>query len=183
MLPRPTARLRLRPWRDADLAPFAALNADPEVMRWFPSTLTRDQSDQLAGRIRARLAADGFGLWAVEVAASRAFIGFVGLAPVTFEAGFTPATEIGWRLARRHWGHGYAPEAARSALRYAFDELRVPEVVSFTTVRNRASRRVMVKIGMRHHPDDDFDHPRLEPGHPLRAHVLYRITTDNPGHV
>lgn len=176
--PPPTDRLRLRPWRDSDLEPFAALNADPQVMRWFPSTLTRRQSNDLADRIRTRMEADGFGMWAVEITGVAPFIGFVGLARVTFEAGFTPAVEIGWRLARAHWGRGYAPEAARASLAFAFDHLGLSEVVSFTAVDNHPSRRVMDKSGLLHHPAEDFEHPRVPMGHPLRRHVLYRISRD-----
>jgi RimJ/RimL family protein N-acetyltransferase len=170
-----TARLLLRDWRDADLEPFAALNADPEVMRHFRGTLSREQSDQFAGRIRARLAENGWGLWAVEVLGGPEFIGFVGLAEQTFEAHFTPAIEIGWRLARAAWGHGYAPEGARAVVDFAFGELGLDEIVSITTVGNANSRRVMTKIGMTHDPADDFEYPLLDEGHPLRPSVVYRL--------
>lgn len=170
-----TDRLRLRHWVPSDRAPFAALNADPEVMQHFPETLDREQSDALAARIQAEIAELGYGLWAVELVASREFIGFVGLEPVTFTAPFTPATEVGWRLGRKHWGQGYATEAAREALRFAFEQLRLDEVVSMTARSNLRSIAVMERLGMTRDPADDFEHPRVPEGHPLRRHVLYRI--------
>jgi RimJ/RimL family protein N-acetyltransferase len=169
-----TARLELRQWRTDDLAPFASLNADSETMRFFPAALTREESDSLAGRAQLHLAERGWGLWAVEVIDSRRFIGFVGLAEPRFEAHFTPAVEVGWRLARDAWGHGYASEGGRAALAFAFDELGLEEVVSFTAVVNERSRRVMERLGMTHDPQDDFDHPSIPDG-PLRRHALYRI--------
>lgn len=170
-----TERLWLRNWRKEDFEPFAALNADPEVMAHFPSTLDRTQSDDLALRIAADLEARHWGLWAVEVAGERTFIGFVGLAEATFEAAFTPAVEVGWRLARRAWGNGYATEGARAALDLAFTELGLPEVVSFTSTGNRRSRAVMERLGMHRDPSDDFQHPRVPEGSTLRHHVLYRL--------
>ena len=168
-----TERLWLRRWRAADRAPFAALNADPEVMRHFQSTLDERAADAFVARHAARLEAQGFGLWAVEVVATGHFIGFVGLNEPTFEADFTPCTEIGWRLARTAWGHGYATEAARAALAVAFGPVGLDEVVSFTTVGNTRSRAVMERLGMTH--TEDFDHPRIPEGHPMRRHVLYRL--------
>lgn len=173
-----TTRLLLRGWRDSDLAPFAALNADPEVMEHFPSTLSRAQSDAFADRIVATLKRRGWGLWATEENSTGAFIGFVGLNPVPFEAPFTPAVEIGWRLARPYWGSGLATEAAHAVLAHAFGPLGLEELVSFTSTTNVRSRRVMQKLGMRHDPADDFDHPSLPEGHCLRRHVLYRIAND-----
>jgi RimJ/RimL family protein N-acetyltransferase len=170
-----TPRLLLRQWRDDDLEPFAALNADPEVMRHFPSTLTREQSDAFASRARAHIAVLGWGLWAVELERAP-FIGFVGLSEARFEAHFTPAVEVGWRLAREHWGHGYATEGGRAALAFAFDELGLTEIVSFTTVANDRSRRVMERLGLTRDPADDFDHPQLAPDDPVRPHVLYRLS-------
>jgi RimJ/RimL family protein N-acetyltransferase len=170
-----TERLVLRDWRDSDLAPFAALNADPDVMRHFRGPLTRAESDAFAARIRAKLHEDGWGLWAVEVIGAEPFIGFVGLARHTFEAHFTPAVEVGWRLAKPAWGRGYAPEAARAALEFAFEELGLTEIVSMTAVGNANSRRVMDKLGMTYDPADDFDYPLLEEGHPSRRCVLYRL--------
>ncbi|HZD88425.1 MAG TPA: GNAT family N-acetyltransferase [Gaiellaceae bacterium] len=170
-----TERLLLRQWRDSDLEPFAALNADPETMRFFPAPLAREESDAIAERARRHLEEEGWGLWAVEVAGGPPFAGFVGLARPSFEAHFTPAVEVGWRLAREHWGNGYATEAGRAALAFAFVELGLAEVVSFTSKLNAPSWRVMERLGMARDPEDDFDHPRLPPGHPLRPHVLYRL--------
>jgi RimJ/RimL family protein N-acetyltransferase len=173
-----TARLRLRPWCDADLEPFAALNADPRVMEFFPSRLSREQSDAVATRIRNHFEQRGFGLWAVEVPELAPFIGFVGLSIPSFEAHFTPCVEVGWRLAHEHWGRGYASEAATAALDFGFRELGLDEIVSFTTTTNQRSRCVMERIGMTRAPEDDFDHPALAEGHALRRHVLYRISRD-----
>jgi RimJ/RimL family protein N-acetyltransferase len=170
-----TERLRLRRWRSEDLAPFAALNADPRVMEYFPALLEPAESDALAARIDAHFDAHGFGLWAVEVPSVAPFAGFVGLALARFAAPFTPCVEVGWRLAAEHWGRGYAREGARAALDFAFAELGLDEVVSFTAVANRRSRRVMEAIGMIRDPADDFDHPGLPAGHPLERHVLYRV--------
>lgn len=165
-----TERLTLRAWTDADRAPFAALNCDPRVMEHFPSLLTREESDALVARIVEHFARHGYGLWALE--RDGAFVGYAGLSAVAFEAAFTPAIEIGWRLAHAAWGQGYASEAARAVLRYAFGELALREVVSFTAVVNVRSRKVMERIGMR--AAGEFDHPRLPGGHPLRRHVLFR---------
>jgi RimJ/RimL family protein N-acetyltransferase len=170
-----TDRLLLRPWRPEDRPPFAALNADPETMRFFPSTLSRPESDALAERREERFESDGFGLWAVEVPDAAPFIGFVGLLPVLFEAPFTPAVEIGWRLARPHWRQGYATEAARAALRFAFEVLQLDEVVSFTAAINEPSRAVMARLGMHRDPSEDFVHPRIATDHRLQPHVLYRL--------
>lgn len=176
-----TERLLLRGWRQEDREPFAELNGDPDTMRFFAAPLTRAESDALARRIEEGIEQRGWGLWAVEVLDAEPFVGFVGLAPVSFEAHFTPAIEVGWRLRRDHWGHGYATEAAGAALRFAFGELGCDEVVSFTSATNLPSRRVMERLGMRHDPADDFDHPLLPPG-PLRRHVLYRSpASDWPG--
>jgi RimJ/RimL family protein N-acetyltransferase len=169
-----TQRLLLREWREEDLAPFAALNADPEVMRYFPAPLTRGQSDDLARFAQGLIAVHGWGLWAVEVRDGAPFIGFVGLNRPRFEAHFTPAIEVGWRLDRTYWGQGYATEAAAAALTFAFAELECPEVVSFTSLLNEPSMRVMRRLGMSHDADDDFDHPAVPDG-PLRRHALYRM--------
>jgi ribosomal-protein-alanine N-acetyltransferase len=170
-----TARLVLRAWRDDDRAPFAALNADPEVMAHFPSTLSRAASDRLVDAIVEAWQTNDIGLWAVEVADADRFVGFVGLSRPSFEAHFTPAVEVGWRLAREAWGHGYATEAARAAVAFGFDRVGLHEIVSFTVPGNERSRRVMERLGMAHDPADDFDHPKLPDGHPLRRHVLYRL--------
>jgi RimJ/RimL family protein N-acetyltransferase len=174
----PTERLVLRGWTDADKAPFAAMNADTRVMELFPTVLTAVESDALVARMMEAFREVGFGLWAVERRSDRALLGFVGLAAPAWEAAFTPCVEIGWRLAFDAWGRGYATEAARTVLEFAFDRLRLTHVVSFTTVGNRRSRAVMERLGMSHDPRDDFDHPRLPAGHPLRRHVLYRLSAD-----
>jgi RimJ/RimL family protein N-acetyltransferase len=171
-----TQRLVLRPWRDEDLAPFAAMNADPRVMEFFPQTYSPAESAEGLGRIRAHFAAHGFGLWAVSAIGGPAFVGMVGLAVPSFQARFTPCVEVGWRLPVESWGRGYATEAARAALSFGFERLALSEIVSFTTVRNVRSRRVMERLGMHRTPDDDFMHPGLPDGHPLRPHVLYRLS-------
>ncbi len=176
-----TERLLLRPWRDEDLAPFAAMNADPRVREYFPSCLTRAESDASAEKIRADFDARGYGLWAAEETGGAPFVGFIGLAEPSFTASFTPCVEIGWRLAYAAWGHGYATEGARAALAFGFDRLGLPEIVSLTSPDNTRSRRVMEKLGMRRDPTDDFDHPNLPPESPLRRHVLYRIRAGEPG--
>jgi RimJ/RimL family protein N-acetyltransferase len=168
-----TPRLWLRAWRDEDLPPFAALNADAEVMRHFPSTLTTAESDALAERLRRSLELHGHGLWAAEH--QGAFIGFLGVARPRFEAHFTPCLELGWRLARRVHGQGLATEGAREVLRWARAALPDESLVSFTVPGNVASRRVMEKAGLVHDSTGDFDHPLLPDGHPLRRHVLYRL--------
>ncbi|NBA98111.1 GNAT family N-acetyltransferase [Pseudomonas sp. R5(2019)] len=170
-----SARLLLRQWGDDDLREFATLCADPQVMRYFPAPLSRVESAALIGRIRGHFAEYGFGLWALERKDSGAFIGFTGLMNVNFNAPFAPAVEIGWRLARRHWGLGFASEAAWTSLRCAFAQLGLNEVVSFTTRNNLPSQKVMQAIGMQRDLAGDFEHPRLTADDPLRAHVLYRI--------
>jgi RimJ/RimL family protein N-acetyltransferase len=169
-----TERLVLRQWRADDLEPFARLNADPEVMEHFPAPLTRAQSDALALAARDHVAEHGWGLWAVEVVDAREFVGFVGLAEPRFEAHFTPALEVGWRLERSAWGRGYVTEGGRAAVRYAFEELAREELVSFTTTTNVRSQRVMERLGMTHDPADDFDHPLVSDPR-LRRHVLFRL--------
>lgn len=171
-----TPRLVLRSWRETDLPAYAALNADVEVRRWFSGTLTSKESDGSAARLQEHIAAHGFGFWAVEAPGVAPFIGFVGLQHVTFQAPFTPAVETGWRLARAHWGKGYATEAARVALAHGFGPLALPEIVAFAVPGNVASRRVMERINMQHDPAGDFDHPNISEGDPLRRHVLYRAT-------
>jgi RimJ/RimL family protein N-acetyltransferase len=173
-----TERLLLRPWIGADREPFARLNADPEVARFLGGPMSRADSDALADRIKAGFAANGFGLWAVEVTATGEFIGFTGLSRPRFQAHFMPAVEVGWRLARSAWGHGYATEAARSALEYGFGPAGLDEIVSFTTRTNVRSRAVMQRLGMTYDEADDFDHPTLAAGDPLRPHVLYRLTRE-----
>ena len=171
-----TRRLSLRHWRQQDWPAYAALNADPLVMEHYPEVLSREHSDASAARIAAGLSADRFGLWAVEVLGVCGFIGYVGLAEPGFAAPFTPCVEIGWRLAREHWGRGYATEAAAAVCDYGFGPLGLSRLVSFTVPANWRSRRVMETLGMRRDEREDFDHPHLAPGHPLRRHVLYRLT-------
>jgi RimJ/RimL family protein N-acetyltransferase len=170
-----TERLHLRRWVRSDRDPFAALNSDPRVMQHLPGVLSPEESDALADRIESSFDLNGFGLWAVEVPKLAPFIGFVGLDIPRFEAHFTPCVEIGWRIDAKYWNRGFASEAARAALRFGFDTLQLEEIVSFTVPGNLPSRRVMEKMGMLHNPADDFDHPSLPAGHPLRCHVLYRI--------
>jgi RimJ/RimL family protein N-acetyltransferase len=171
-----TPRLLLRSWKESDREAFARLNADPEVMEFLLGLPDRAASDALVVHIDAHFAEHGFGLWAVEVQNGESFIGFVGLRRVGFDAPFTPAVEIAWRLARSAWGHGYATEAAREACRIAFDVLRLPEIVSFTVPGNVRSRAVIGRLGMTRDVPGDFDHPKVPEGHPLRRHVLYRLT-------
>jgi RimJ/RimL family protein N-acetyltransferase len=170
-----TPRLRLRRWQASDLAPFAAMNADPVVMEHFPAPLSRAESDQMVERITTHHQTHGFGLWAVEVKATGDFIGFIGLNVPTFEAHFTPTVEIGWRLARPFWGLGYATEGAKQALAVGFHRLGLPEIVSFTATINHRSIAVMQRLPMTHDPAENFDHPRVAAGHPLARHVLYRM--------
>jgi RimJ/RimL family protein N-acetyltransferase len=170
-----TPRLTLRQWRASDVPPFAALNADPVAMEFMGGCLTRRQSADFARRAEAELARRGWGLWALELRAGGEFIGCAGLSVPTFAAHFMPCVEVGWRLARAHWGHGYATEAARECLRFAFTRLQLPEVVSFAAAGNVRSRAVMQRLGMRHDAQGEFEHPRLTPGDALRRHVLYRI--------
>lgn len=174
-----TERLLLRGWQDADLAPFAELNADPLAMEHFPSTLSTEQSAAMVEVLGTRWREDGLSWWAVEVLATGAFVGAVGLLRVDIDALFNdpehPSTEIGWRLRREAWGQGYATEAARAVVDHAFRDPTLDELVSFTVVANTRSRRVMEKLGMTHDADGDFAHPRVEPGTPWRHHVLYRL--------
>jgi RimJ/RimL family protein N-acetyltransferase len=171
-----TERLLLRRWRSADLEPFARINRDPAVMEHFPAPLSREESDGLVEQIEAHFERHGFGGWAAELRESNELIGFVGLAVPRFEAAFTPCVEIGWRLAPMHWGKGLATEGARAAMRHAFEDLKLPELVSFTVPANVRSRRVMEKLGMTRNPAADFDHPNVPVGHLLRRHVLYRLS-------
>lgn len=171
-----TARLLMRPWSDSDLEPFAAMNADPDVMAHMPALLDRSASDALVARVRAHFDERGFGLWAVQVPGIADFIGYVGLLAPRFSAAFTPCVEVGWRLARAHWGRGYATEAARAALRFGFESAGLAEIVSFTSPANTRSIAVMERLGMSHDAADDFAHPSLPAEHPLSHHVLYRLS-------
>lgn len=176
-----TSRLILRHWKQADEKQFARINADPRVMVFFPARLTRVQSDALVGKIEAHFRKHGFGPYAAELRLNNAFVGFIGPNVPSFRAHFTPCVEIGWRLSPDVWGQGLATEGALAVLQYARDILSLEELVSFTVPANVRSRRVMEKLGMSHNPADDFDHPQLPPGHPLRRHVLYRLRFDSKG--
>jgi len=169
-------RLILRAWRDSDLPAMARMNADPRVMEFMPAMLDRSASDAMARRLQHHIEAAGFGFWAVEAPGVADFVGFVGLSRPSFAAPFMPCVEIGWRLLHEFWGRGYATEAARVALRYGFDELGLTEIVSFTAAINQRSWRVMQRLGMQHYRAEDFDHPVLPAGDPLRRHVLYRLS-------
>jgi RimJ/RimL family protein N-acetyltransferase len=170
-----TERLILRQWKQSDYSSFAKITADPEVMRFFPAVLSREESDKLAHKIETLISERGWGFWAVELKNTFEFIGFVGLHYQDQNIPNTPFVEIGWRLSSKHWGKGYAPEAAGEALKFAFAELKHTEVYAFTTLQNEPSRRVMTKLGM---VDTglDFDHPALAKDHPLERHCLYKIT-------
>jgi len=171
-----TERLLLRGFLPADREPFAALNADPEVAATLSRALTRQESDAFADAIERHWLEGGFGLWALERVADGAFLGFTGLAVPTWAP--VPGVEIGWRLARSAWGFGYATEAARATLAFAFETLLLGEVVSFTAAANARSRAVMDRLGLIHEPASDFAHPRLPADHPLSAHVTYRLGRD-----
>jgi 3-dehydroquinate dehydratase/shikimate dehydrogenase len=173
-----TERLILRQWCETDLKLFAELNADARVREYFPGLLTKQESDGYVKLMSAHIQKCGWGFWAVSLIQTNEFIGFIGLEDVVFAAPFneqSPAVEIGWRLAFNYWGKGYATEGAKASLRYGFQELNLLEIVSFTPVQNMRSRHVMEKINMHRDPKDDFDHPKLLEGHPLRRHVLYRL--------
>lgn len=170
-----TPRLILRPWQEEDLEPFAQLNADSRVMEYFPGLKTRAESDSSIKFMSDHIEKYGWGFWATSLKQTGEFIGFIGLEHVDFQAPFTPAVEIGWRLAFDYWGKGYATEGAIASLKYGFEKLNLNEIISFTVVQNMRSRAVMERIGMHHDPKDDFDHPKLAPGHSLRRHVLYRL--------
>jgi RimJ/RimL family protein N-acetyltransferase len=170
-----TERLILRPWQAADRPPFAQLNADPRVMEFFPELLTVEESNAMVDRIEDHWQKHGVGPYAVELAEDHAFAGFVGLIVPSFEAHFTPCVEIGWRLAPAFWGQGLATEGAHAVVRHAFDTAGLEALVSMTVPANLRSRRVMEKLGMTRDPSDDFDHPGIPEGHPLKRHVLYRL--------
>ena len=166
-----TPRLVLRDWREEDIPTFAAMCADPEVMKHFPRLLPYDEASVMARRIRANLSRNGWGLWAVEVKGGAPFIGFVGLSKPEWR----DDVEIGWRLAKTAWGHGYATEAARASLAFGFDQLALAEIVAFTVPANLPSQRVMERLGMTRDPNADFEHPNVPEGNPLRLHWLWRL--------
>jgi RimJ/RimL family protein N-acetyltransferase/8-oxo-dGTP pyrophosphatase MutT (NUDIX family) len=171
-----TPRLILRPWRADDLAAFADMNADPRVMKYMFKMLNRQQSDEVAEKLAAHFARHGFGKWAVEAPGVASFIGCVGIAHVSYQTPAHPCVEIGWRLAFDYWGRGYATEAARAALEYGFTQLKLDQIVSMTVPANEQSWMLMERLGMKRNPEDDFDHPRVAPGHPLSRHMLYRLS-------
>ena len=170
-----TRRTLLRQWKDADLPDWAAMNADPEVRRYFPGLLDAQQARGEAERCRDAIAQRGWGFWALELPGRLRFAGVVGLLVTGFEAHFVPCVEVGWRLSREAWGRGHASEAAAAAVRFAFERLELDEIVAIATESNAPSRRVMERLGMRHDAAGSFDHPRIAEGHPLRRHVLYRL--------
>ena len=174
-----SSRICLRRWRDEDREAFATMNSDARVMEFFRGSLSPIESDAMVDGIREHFSKHGFGLWAIEVEGVAPFVGFAGMTVARFKAHFTPCVEVGWRLAFEHWGHGYATEAARLALGYGFRNLALPEVVSFTSVTNHRSRAVMERLGMRRDSAEDFDYPALPESHPLRRHVLYRLSSDS----
>ena len=169
-------QLILRQWRDSDLEPYAAMNADLEVMRHFPALLTKEESAASLERQRSLINERGWGCWAVEV--DGVFAGFTGLNVPSFTAHFTPCTEIGWRFRREFWGRGLACRAAREALRFGFESLKLAEIVAFTAATNVRSRRLMERLGFERDAGGDFDHPSMPEGHVLRRHVLYRIRAE-----
>lgn len=171
-----TPRLILRKWRDEDRAPFAAINADPRVMGFLPRPLDRRISDEVLDTLKAHFKAHSFGLWALELRSSGEMIGFTGLKLISFAAPFAPGVEIGWRLAFPHWGKGFATEAARASLDFAFQRLNRAEIFAITPTRNLRSRHLMERLGMTRDPADDFNHPKMPPDHSLQPCVLYRIT-------
>lgn len=168
-----TPRLRLRDWQEADFEPFSQMNADEEVMKFFPKTLSKQESDAFAQAIIAEIKEFGFGLYAVEVKETSEFIGFIGFHRATFESDFTPCIEIGWRLKKEEWGRGYATEGAKACLQYGFEELGFDEIYSFTAAINEPSKHVMRKIGLQF--VKEFDHPRIDKDSSLLKHVLYHI--------
>jgi RimJ/RimL family protein N-acetyltransferase len=175
MPPIETPRLLLRQWRDADLEPWAEMSADLRVMEFLGAPLDAARAIAIGKSLAERHERDGYGWWVVEVKDGPPFAGLIALQDVPFEAHFTPALEVGWRLAAPHWGNGYATEGAAAAIAFAFDELDRSEVVAMTAKRNLQSQRVMQRLGMTCDPADDFDNPRVAEGSALRPHVLYRI--------
>lgn len=170
-----TNRLILRSWEPKDFEPFSKMTSDPRVMKFFPSLLTPAEAAANIKVMTQKMERDGFSFWAAELKATQEFIGFIGLSIPGIQTTFTPCVEIGWRLAYNYWGRGLAPEGAKGCLKYAFEKLKLKEVVSFTTKDNLNSRRVMEKIGMTYDINGDFDHPKIPEGRPLRRHVLYRV--------
>ncbi|NBB16734.1 GNAT family N-acetyltransferase [Caulobacter sp. SLTY] len=168
-----TERLILRDWRSEDLEPWAAMNADPKVMRYFPAVLTRPEAEAVMVRAQAHIDEHGFGFWAVERKADRLLLGFTGLKTLAPDNPLAPGVEAGWRLSRHAWGQGYASEAARASLAHGFGPLGLKSIVAFTATDNLPSQAVMTRIGMIRRKDLDFDHPALPKGHPLERHVVW----------
>lgn len=177
-----TPRLILRRWKAEDVEPFATLNSDPEVMEFFPKTSDLAQTIAIIDNIETGFNENDYGLWAVEIKDTNEFIGMVGLCKPQFEAHFTPCVEVGWRLGKQHWGHGYATEAAEEAMRDGFEQVGLAEIVSMTAVLNKRSMRVMEKLKMKRDPADDFDHPMIDDGHPLKPHLLYKLSESDWRH-
>lgn len=175
-----TQRLIFRRWQDSDCQPFAQMNSDVEVMKYFPALLSPEESNALIERIERHHEVHGFGLWAVEEQATGTFIGCIGLLVPKFQAHFTPTVEVGWRLAKDFWGKGYATEGAKEVIKYGFEVIGLKEIVSFTALSNQRSIAVMKRLGMTRQQSDDFDHPKLPQGHPLQRHVLYRLQQKFP---
>lgn len=173
-----TSRLKLRQWKDSDLPVFSAMNADPEVMKYYPGVLNEEQSNNMAQKFRSLIEERGWGFWAVERLEDEAFLGFVGLHEPEYDLPVTPCVEIGWRLGRKYWGNGYATEGAKASLGVAFNELNLLEVYSFTPITNRKSQAVMERIGMKN-TNNNFEHPMIPENHPLREHYLYKLVREN----
>ena len=169
-----TKRLLLRQWRDDDLVPFALLNSDPEVMEYLPKILSREESDNLAEKILNLISNNGWGFWAAERISDNTFVGFVGLHEPKYELPVKPCTEIGWRLSRKYWGNGYATEAGNASLDFAFNQLNLNEIYSFTSVANIKSQAVMERLKLIN-TNSNFDHPTIPDDSPYREHVLYKI--------
>ena len=176
-----TERLRLRQWQDSDYPVFADINADPEVMKYYPKTLTPAESDEMANKIKSLISQRGWGFWALEQKQDKKFIGFVGLHEPTYELPVSPCIEVGWRLSKAHWGKGLATEAGRAALKFAFETLRLSRVYSFASVQNQKSRSVMERLKMSN-THKNFEHPIIPTGNPLREHVLYKLTKQQWNH-
>ena len=172
-----THRLRLRQWRDSDKEPFARLNADPEVMKFFPSLLNRSASNAMADQFKKLIAEQGWGMWAVEITENEQLIGFVGLCHAPDGLPFSPCIEVGWRIAKEFWGKGYATEAATAALNFGFSQLHLDEIVAYTSIRNLPSQAVMRRLGMQRSLPD-FAHPNLSNEHPLSERCVYQITSE-----
>lgn len=177
-----TKRLILRRWRADDVEPFAALNGDPDVMEFFPKLYDVEETAAMINRMEEGFKENDYGLWAVELKETGEFVGMVGLSSPRFTAHFTPCVEVGWRIAKHHWNKGYATEGALEALKDGFDRLGLQEIVAMTAAHNKRSMRVMEKLHMTRDPADDFPHPLLEDGHPLQAHVLYRLPRETFRH-